>query len=86
MNNKKTVKKIVQKLVPPTTLKAYNEQISLEAVKNINQTWKSTSVLRNFGGDVSLSCLNRLRMVQQFETISDAAERTQNNKEDIEAG
>ena len=24
-------------------------------------------------------------MVQQFETISDAAERTQNNKEDIEA-
>ena len=86
MNNKKTVKKIVQKLVPPTTLKAYNEQISLEAVKDINQTWKSTSVLRNFGGDVSLSYLNRLRMVQQFETISDAAERTQNNKEDIEAG
>ena len=58
----------------------------MEAVKDINQTWKSTSVLRNFGGDVSLSCLNRLRMVQQFETISDAAERTQNNKEDIEAG
>ena len=25
-------------------------------------------------------------MVQQYETISDAAERTQNNKEDIEAG
>ena len=42
MNNKKTVKKIVQKLVPPTTLKAYNEQISLEDVKDINQTWKST--------------------------------------------
>ena len=68
MNNKKTaesVKGVVQNLVPPTTLKAYNEQISLEAVKDINQTWKSTPVLRNFGGDVSLSCLNRLRMVQQ---------------------
>ena len=66
MNNKKTaesVKGIVQNLPPPppTTLKAYNEQISLEAVKDINQTWKSTSVLRNFGGEVSLSCLNRLR-------------------------
>ena len=45
MNNKKTaesVKGIVQHLVPSTTLKAYNEQISLEAVKDINQTWKST--------------------------------------------
>ena len=43
MNNKKTaesVKGIVQNLVPPTTLKAYNEQISLEGVKDINQTWK----------------------------------------------
>ena len=27
-----------------------------------------------------------LRMVQQFETKSDAEERTLNNKEDIEAG
>ena len=40
----------------------------------------------NIGGDVSLSCLNRLRMVQQFETKSDAEERTRNNKENIEAG
>ena len=66
MNNKKTaeslIKGIVQNLVPPppppTTLKAYNGQISLGAVKDINQTWKSTPILRNFGGDVSPSCLN----------------------------
>ena len=56
-----SVKKMVQELVPPAALKAYNKHISSEDVKDISQTWKSTSVLRNFGVDVSLSCLNRLR-------------------------
>ena len=62
-----SVKKVVQELVPPAALKTYNKHISSEGVKDINQTWKSTLMLRNFGGDVSLSCVNRLRMVQQFE-------------------
>ena len=47
---------------------------------------KSTSVIRTFGGDVSLSNLNQHRKVQQFESKSNAKKRTLENKRDIEAG
>ena len=45
-----------------------------------------TSVVRSFGADVSLTCLNDMRMVQQFEKKSDARKRSLQDHDDVKTG
>ena len=85
-SNGESVKIKVQERVPPTMLRAYNEAIACETVKDINKKSKSSSVVRSFGGAVSLNCLNRHRMVKSFESKSDAEKRTLKNTEAIKEG
>ena len=89
--NKKKIKRsdvreLVRERIPQSMLKTYDELISSETVKDINKKYKSTSVIRYFGGDVSLRCLNRHKMVQQFESKGDAVIRTLQDKKAVEEG
>ena len=50
--------------------------VAAESITNINTAKKETAVVSSFGGSVSLSCLNRHRMVDGFESKKAAEVRT----------
>ena len=65
---RESAKTFVEERVPPSILNKYDESIAEKNIRNINDAKKKTAVVRSFGWDVSLSCLNRHRMVEGFES------------------
>ena len=83
---RESAKAFVEERVPPSILSIYDESVAAESIRNINTAKKETAVVRRFGGSVSLSCLNRHRMVDGFESKKAAEVRTLKNITDINEG
>ena len=84
--NRESATAFVEERVPPSILNKYDESIAVKSIRNINDAKKKTAVVRSFGGDVSLSCLNRHRMVEGFESKKAAEDRTMKNVADLREG
>ena len=83
---RESAKAFVEERVPPSILSIYDESVAAESIRNVNTVKKETTVVRSFGGSVSLSCLNRHRMVNGFESKKAAEVRTLRNITDINEG
>ena len=78
--NRESATAFVEKCVPLSILNTYDDSIAAKCIRNINDAKRGTAVVRSFrgGGEgaVSLSCLNRHRMVDGFECKNAAEIRT----------
>ena len=83
---RESAKAFVEERVSSSILSIYGESVAAEIIRNINNAKKETAVVRSFGGSVSLSCLNRHRMVDGFESKKAAEVRTLKNITDINEG
>ena len=84
--DKQSAKVFIEESEPPSILNTYDEFIDAKSIRNINTAKKETAVVRNFGGAVSLSSLNRHRMVDGFESKKASEVRTLKNITDIKEG
>ena len=84
--NRESATAFVEKCVPLSILNTYDDSIAAKCIRNINDAKKGTAVVRSFVGAISLSCLNRHRMVDGFECKNAAEIRTMKNIADIKEG
>ena len=84
--NRESATAFVEECVLLSILNTYDDSIAAKCIRNINYMKKGTAVVRSFGEAVSLSCLNRHRMVDGFECKNAAEIRTMKNIADIKEG
>ena len=70
----------------PAELKKHDTSVSLATVRDIESQWKTTSVERTYGLNMSLNTRHNHRMSQSYETVKDAEIRTLRQIEEIKSG
>ena len=83
---KENLEEKMKELVPSNLLAKYKKEVQKETVNQINESRKETSVLRCFGGGLSINKYNAHRLKESFETADEALVRSQGENKKIKNG